>query len=118
MPTRSTRRRRAAPRSFTTTSRSIEIPANNMTKLTCALTALVLGASSLALIAGDNPKGDWPMWGGTPDRNMHSSMKGIPTAWDVKGKKNVKWVTELGSQTYGNPVVANGVVYVGTNNET
>jgi outer membrane protein assembly factor BamB len=29
----------------------------------------------------------------------------------------VKWVAELGSQTYGNPVVANGMVFVGTNNE-
>ena len=35
----------------------------------------------------------------------------------MKTKKNVKWVAELGSQTYGNPVVANGYVYVGTNNE-
>ena len=57
------------------------------------------------------------MWGGTPDRNMVSSMKGLPTTWDVKTKKNVKWVAELGSQAYGNPVVANGVVLVGTNNE-
>ena len=44
-------------------------------------------------------------------------MKGLPTTWDVKTKKNVKWVAELGSQAYGNPVVANGVVLVGTNNE-
>jgi len=64
-----------------------------------------------------NAGGDWPMWGGTPDRNMVSSMKGIPTTWDVKTKKNVKWVAELGSQSYGNPVVAGGVVLVGTNNE-
>ena len=28
--------------------------------------------------------GDWPMWGGTPDRNMISNMKGLPTSWDVK----------------------------------
>ena len=49
------------------------------------------------------------MWGGTPDRNMVSSMKGLPTTWDVKTKKNVKWVAELGSQTYGNPVVAGGI---------
>jgi outer membrane protein assembly factor BamB len=28
----------------------------------------------------------------------------------------VKWVAELGTQTYGNPVVAGGQVYVGTNN--
>ena len=63
------------------------------------------------------PAGDWPMWGGTAVRNMVSFMKGIPTAWDVQAGKNVKWVASLGSQTYGNPVVANGVVLVGTNNE-
>ena len=44
-------------------------------------------------------------------------MKGLPTTWDVKTGKNVKWVAELGSQSYGNPVVADGVVLVGTNNE-
>ena len=57
------------------------------------------------------------MWGGTPDRNMISNMKGLPTSWDVKTKKNVKWVAQLGSQTYGNVVVSGGMVFVGTNNE-
>jgi outer membrane protein assembly factor BamB len=57
------------------------------------------------------------MWGGTPDRNMVSNMKGLPLDWDVKTKKNVKWVADLGSQSYGNPVVAGGMVFVGTNNE-
>jgi outer membrane protein assembly factor BamB len=61
---------------------------------------------------------DWPMWGGTPSRNMVSPMKGLPTQWDIKTGKNVKWVAELGSQSYGNPTVANGVVIVGTNNES
>ena len=79
-----------------------------------ALTSL----AGLGLMArSDPPTTDWPMWGGTPDRNMVSTMKGLPTAWDVKSKKNVKWSAELGSQAYGNPVVANGVVLVGTNNE-
>lgn len=57
------------------------------------------------------------MWGGTPDRNMVSNMNGLPTSWDVTAKKNVKWVAALGSQTYGNPVVSGGMVFVGTNNE-
>jgi outer membrane protein assembly factor BamB len=57
------------------------------------------------------------MWGGTADRNMTSNMKNLPVSWDVASKKNVKWVAGLGSQTYGNPVVASGVVLVGTNNE-
>jgi outer membrane protein assembly factor BamB len=57
------------------------------------------------------------MWGGTPDRNMVSDMEGIPTSWDVVSGRNVKWVGELGSQSYGNPVVSDGMVFVGTNNE-
>ena len=57
------------------------------------------------------------MWGGTADRNMVSNAKGLPTDWDVKTKKNIKWVADLGSQSYGNPVVAGGMVFVGTNNE-
>jgi len=60
---------------------------------------------------------DWPMWGGSPSRNMVSPMTGAPTEWDVKSGKNVKWVAELGSQSYGNPSVGSGVVIIGTNNE-
>jgi len=73
--------------------------------------AVAVLASSVVLSA------DWPMWGGTPSRNMVSPMKGLPTEWDVKSGKNVKWIAELGSQSYGNPVVGEGVVLVGTNNE-
>lgn len=36
--------------------------------------------------------------------------------WDATTAQNVKWVAQLGSQAYGNPVVANGRVLVGTNN--
>jgi outer membrane protein assembly factor BamB len=61
---------------------------------------------------------DWHMWGGSPDRNMVSDATGLPTTWDVKTGKNIKWVAALGSQSYGNPVVADGVVLVGTNNES
>lgn len=59
----------------------------------------------------------WPMWGGSPDRNMVSDAKGMPTTWDVKTGENIKWVAALGSQSYGNPVIGGGVVLVGTNNE-
>lgn len=70
-----------------------------------------------ACVMASGPGGDWPMWGGAPDRNMVSNAKGIPTKWDTARKENVKWVSALGSQTYGNPVVAGGQIYVGTNNE-
>src|SRR6266851_2894095 len=79
--------------------------------------AATTGLTPIHLSASDPGTGEWPMWGGTPDRNMVSNMKGLPSEWDVKTKKNVKWVADLGSQSYGNPVVAGGQVYVGTNNE-
>ncbi len=56
------------------------------------------------------------MWGGTPRRNMVSAAKNLPTTWDVQAMKNVKWKAELGSTSYGNPVVSGGKVFVGTNN--
>src|SRR5262245_3118874 len=79
--------------------------------------ALAIALLTRFVSASDPGNGDWPMWGGTPDRNMISNQKGMPTNWDVKTKKNIRWVATLGSQSYGNPVVAGGQVYVGTNNE-
>src|SRR5579872_6728039 len=59
---------------------------------------------------------DWPQLGGTPHRNNTPQGQNVPTTWDVKTGKNIKWTARLGTQTYGNVVVANGRVYVGTNN--
>ena len=92
-------------------------PRSRVRRHRCVCCVAVGAAQPARLAASDPGTGDWPMWGGTPDRNMVSNMKGLPTEWDVKTKKNVKWVAELGSQSYGNPVVAGGMVFVGTNNE-
>ena len=56
------------------------------------------------------------MWGGTPQRNMTSNMKNLPDFWDVKSEKNIKWKAPIGSTSYGNPVVADGKIFLGTNN--
>ena len=37
---------------------------------------------------------------------------------DMSTTKNCLWAAKLGSQTYGTPVIADGRVYVGTNNES
>ncbi len=60
--------------------------------------------------------GDWPMWGGTNDRNMVAKTGKVSTKFNLEKGTNVNWSKGIGSQTYGNPVVANGKVYVGTNN--
>lgn len=59
---------------------------------------------------------DWPMWGGTPQRNLTSAMKNLPESWDVKSGKNIKWKAQIGSTSYGNPVVADKKIFLGTNN--
>ena len=76
----------------------------------------------------DMQSGDWTQWGGSRFRNNIPVAQGIPAVWNP-GKidrktgewnkeeaVNIKWVAPVGSQTYGNPVVANGRVFVGTNN--
>ncbi len=91
-----------------------------------SVAALVLGLT----VPAAGLAADWPTWGGTPTRNMVSSETGVPESFDA-GKyvgnteeidlattKNVKWVAKVGSQTYGNPAVAGGKVFVGTNNES
>jgi len=60
---------------------------------------------------------DWPMWGRTPLRNAVCPDKDPPTDWNVKTGKNILWSAALGSKSYGNPIVSNGMVFVGTNNE-
>src|SRR5690349_3495647 len=88
-----------------------------------ALASALAGYAALALAK------DWPTWGGGPSRNMVlSDANTLPIEANVEavgedGKvdpakaKNVKWAARLGSQTYGNPTVAGGRVYVGTNND-
>ena len=92
-------------------------PVRFLTSLVVCAVVLAAGIAATRLVASEPGSGDWPMWGGTPDRNMVSQAKGMPGEWDVKTKKNVKWVAQLGSQSYGNPVVAGGMVFVGANNE-
>jgi outer membrane protein assembly factor BamB len=61
---------------------------------------------------------DWHMWGGSQQRNMINTVeKNIPDSWDVNTGKNIKWVSQLGSQSFGNPVIAGGKIFVGTNNQ-
>ncbi|HEY2827754.1 MAG TPA: PQQ-binding-like beta-propeller repeat protein, partial [Pirellulales bacterium] len=80
-----------------------------------------------AEVVGVGPN-DWSMWGGSSIRNNTPEAKNIPAqwtpgefdadtgAWKNKGAQNIKWVAPLGFKSYGNPVVANGHIYVGTNN--
>jgi len=65
-------------------------------------------------------RADWPQWGGTDNRNMISDQTNLPNLG--KGKIslrdadwNIRWTVKLGSVCYGNPTVAGGKVFIGTN---
>ncbi len=72
---------------------------------------------------------DWPMLGRDHTRNGVSTEVNPPTYWrvvDTTDKEqrllsrermsgNIKWFVPLGSDTGGEPVVANGLVWIGTN---
>lgn len=89
---------------------------------TAAVVALAAARQSPA------EQGDWSQWGGSPARNNTPDTGPLPTDWDPgqfdaktgawkpETSRNVAWVAQLGSQTYGNPVIAGGKAFVGTNN--
>jgi outer membrane protein assembly factor BamB len=105
--------------------------------------AVIAYAGFLLWISTPGEAGDWPQWGGRDTRNMVSDEIGLADSFspgaisrlgpttdvdhepvgavrlvrvDDGSARNVKWRANLGSQCYGNPVVAGGKVFVGTNN--
>ncbi len=71
---------------------------------------------------------EWNQWGGSPARNNTPVARNLAVEWEPgdfdydtgewqpETSSNVLWVAPVGSQTYGNPVLAGGQIYVGTNN--
>ncbi len=47
---------------------------------------------------------------------MVSDETGLPETFDPKTGENIKWVVNIGTETHSTPMVANGRVYIGTNN--
>src|SRR5688572_10286723 len=71
----------------------------------------------------DAPKGTpaafagWPLFVGTPARNMaNPTAKNIPAEFTPADKDLVRWSVELGTKSHAGPVVAGGKVFIGTNN--
>ena len=82
----------------------------------CGPCSLAQAQSETAQTTAKFKINDWAMWGGTIGRNMISKEKSVSFEFDLRKKENVIWSAQLGSQTYGNPIVAGGKVWVGTNN--
>ncbi|MBC8469405.1 MAG: PQQ-binding-like beta-propeller repeat protein [Planctomycetes bacterium] len=59
---------------------------------------------------------DQPQWGQRYSRNMVSDETHLPESFDPATGKNIKWIADLGTETYSTPVVSGGRVLIGTNN--
>lgn len=84
--------------------------------------------STLTLLAAASVQaGDWPSWGGAdPGRNMVSTETNLPEVFKPGEKspkgdgmlpgttENVRWVAKLGTFICGNPTVADGRVFIGS----
>jgi outer membrane protein assembly factor BamB len=103
-----------------------------MAVVACSCVASTAFAADAARTANNAKPGtvnkEWTQWGGSSARNNTPDGHNIPTEWNIgefdyrtstwkpEKSKNVKWVARLGSQTYGNTVVADGKALIGTNN--
>ncbi len=81
-------------------------------------------------LKGAAHQSDWTQWGGNHARMNTPVGRNTPTQWSITeldrnnlkrgqhpvGSKNIKWAVPLGTETYSNPIVAGGKVFVGTNN--
>ena len=86
--------------------------------------ALVISFAILVAVNTSILAKDWSMSGRTATRNPVSLEKRAPLWWHTPDwedvgrleSRNIKWQARLGSHAKGDPIVANGLVWVGTNN--
>lgn len=76
---------------------------------------------AVLIIAGASRAVDWPMRGKDASRNAVSLERNAPVDWQIGTKtepsRNVLWSARLGTYSLGDPVIADGLVWVGTNND-
>ena len=73
-----------------------------------------IAAAILVLSAPTAVEANWPQFHGT---SAGASEDGtLPSKWSTR--ENVAWTVRLGAHTYGNPTVADGRVYVGTDSQS
>lgn len=82
---------------------------------------LILVGSAILAALGAAGADEWPMFGGSPSRNMVSNEKGLPTEWNWEPRQNVKWSVEIvghegEDEVYSSPAISGGRVFIGLNN--
>jgi outer membrane protein assembly factor BamB len=106
----------------------------HLRRLLALVATVVVFAAVLTAVAWSNRAGEdnkardsvaadgktWPIFGGSVARNMVNPFeKNIATDWSVEEgqQKHIKWSVDLGDRAYGGPTIADGKVFIGTNNK-
>ncbi len=71
-------------------------------------------AVCLWLGGGGSRAADQPQWGQAWSRNPVSPETGLPVI--TNAADGLRWSADLGTETHATPIIANGRVYIGTNN--
>ncbi len=71
----------------------------------------------LAFTAALTSAADQPQWGRYHTRNMVSDETDLPDTFNVETGENILWAADVGRETWGTPVIANGRVLIGTHND-
>ena len=83
--------------------------------ISTSLGALLTGAWLVGLAA---PAADLPQLGERHTRNQVSTEANLPEQVDPATGAGIKWSAKLGSESYSTPVISEGRVFVGTNNDS
>lgn len=90
----------------------------------------LMTAAAGCLLAQRSLAGDWPQWCGNAARNAVSAETRLPAAFSPSPASaaapeapaaeaeptHLKWKLRLNTHAYGGPVVADGKIFIGTNN--
>ena len=101
----------------------------DITKRNIRRIALLLALGG-TLLAVPGRSADWPQWGGNDARNAVAAETNLPAEFPPDAvpadpaqppqpaaqPTHLKWKVRLDSHAYGGPVVANGKIFIGTNN--
>lgn len=77
----------------------------------------ILALTVLCLLSAELFADDQPQWGNKWNRNMFSFEKNLPSTFNPETGENIRWIAQLGSESHSTPIIANGRVYIGTNND-
>ncbi len=77
----------------------------------------ILGIISFLIFNSYAAAADQPQWGEKYTRNMVSPETGLPDSFDPDTRHSVRWSVPLGTKSYSTPVISQGRIFVGTNND-